>query len=48
MCVLGWKSLGVLELTALPSLGKELWLRVVQESDVVISEGRWKLLTPQP
>src|SRR5512133_593606 len=26
MCELGWKSLGVLELTALPSIGKELWV----------------------
>ena len=24
-CELGWKSLGVLELTALPSIKKELW-----------------------
>jgi dipeptidase E len=26
LCELGWKSLGVLELTALPSLGEEHWL----------------------
>jgi len=25
MCELGWKSPGVLELTALPSIDKELW-----------------------
>jgi dipeptidase E len=27
MCELGWKSLGVLELTALPSIDEELWAR---------------------
>src|SRR3989475_13141375 len=26
LCELGWKSLGVLELTALPSIGEELWV----------------------
>ena len=26
MCELGWKSLGVLELTALPSIDKEHWV----------------------
>ncbi len=26
MCELGWKSLGVLELTALPSIDKERWI----------------------
>ena len=26
MCELGWKSLGVLELTALPSIDKERWV----------------------
>jgi hypothetical protein len=26
MCELGWKSLGVLELTALPSIDKEQWV----------------------
>ena len=26
MCDLGWKSLGVLELTALPSIGEERWV----------------------
>jgi dipeptidase E len=27
MCALGWKSMGVLELTALPSIDKERWSR---------------------
>ncbi len=26
MCELGWKSLGVLELTALPSIDEERWV----------------------
>jgi dipeptidase E len=39
MCELGWKSLGVLELTALPSLGKEHWVPVVQETDVLLVNG---------
>jgi dipeptidase E len=29
MCELGWKSLGVLELTALPSIDEELWVPMV-------------------
>src|SRR5215475_4036513 len=39
MCELGWKSLGVLELTALPSIGKELWVPLVQETDVLLVNG---------
>ena len=39
MCELGWKSLGVLELTALPSINKEYWVRVVQETDVLLVNG---------
>ena len=35
-CELGWKSLGILELTALPSLKKELWLTMLQETDAVL------------
>ena len=36
MCELGWKSLGVLELTALPSIDEELWIPKVQENDVLL------------
>lgn len=36
LCELGWKSLGVLELTALPSLGEEHWLPAVQETDALL------------
>ncbi|HEX3328305.1 MAG TPA: Type 1 glutamine amidotransferase-like domain-containing protein [Gaiellales bacterium] len=39
MCELGWKSLGVLELTALPSLDRELWVPSVEEADVLLVNG---------
>jgi len=39
MCELGWKSLGVLELTALPSLGDERWVPWVRETDVLLVNG---------
>lgn len=39
MCKLEWKSLGVLELTALPSLDKERWLSRVRETDALLVEG---------
>ncbi len=39
LCELGWKSLGVLELTALPSLGAEHWLPTVQETDALLVGG---------
>jgi dipeptidase E len=39
MCELGWKSLGVLELTALPSLDQELWVPMIQETDVLLVNG---------
>jgi dipeptidase E len=36
---LGWKSLGVLELTALPSIEKESWVPLVQETDALLVWG---------
>src|SRR3954447_24045310 len=39
MINLGWKSMGVLELTALPSIGEERWLPWVQEADVLLAAG---------
>ncbi len=39
MCELGWKSLGVLELTALPSIDKELWVPLVQQTDALLVNG---------
>src|SRR5437867_381877 len=35
MCELGWRSLGVLELTALPSIDEERLVPWVQETDVL-------------
>ena len=39
LCGLGWKSLGLLELTALPSLEKDVWLPAVQEADALLFWG---------
>ena len=39
MCELGWKTLGVLELTALPSIGEEQWVPLVQQTDVLLVGG---------
>ncbi|GAB3537367.1 peptidase E [Arthrobacter tecti] len=36
---LGWKSLGVLELTALPTLRDEAWVPEVQETDALLVYG---------
>ncbi len=50
MSELGWKSLGVLELTALPSIDEERWVTWVRETDVLLVNGgdalylcRWML-----
>ena len=39
MCDLGWSSVGLLELTALPSIGKERWVPWVEEADVLLVDG---------
>jgi dipeptidase E len=39
MCSMGWKSVGVLELTALPSIGEERWVPWVREADVLLVDG---------
>ena len=39
MCELGWKSLGILELTALPSVAEKYWIPMVQETDVLLVGG---------
>ena len=39
MVDLGWKSVGVLELTALPSIDREHWVPLVRESDVLLVSG---------
>ncbi len=39
MCELGWKSLGVLELTALSSIDEDHWVPLVRETDVLLVAG---------
>jgi dipeptidase E len=39
LCEVGWKSLGALELTALPSMRKENWVPLVQETDALLVGG---------
>jgi dipeptidase E len=36
---LGWASLGVLELTALPTIGAQRWIPWVREADVLLVDG---------
>ena len=38
-CDMGWRSLGVLELSALPSIKKELWVPMLQETDALLVGG---------
>ena len=39
MTELGWKSVGALELTALPSIDKDRWVSWVREADVLLVNG---------
>ena len=39
MCELGWKSLGVLELTALPSIEEAAWVPTVRDADALLVGG---------
>jgi dipeptidase E len=39
MTELGWRSLGVLELTALPSMGSDRWVQWVRETDALLVNG---------
>jgi dipeptidase E len=39
LCELGWKSLGVLELTALPSIQEENWVPLLGETDALLVGG---------
>ena len=39
LCELGWQSLGVLELTALPSVDADVWVPLVQETDALLVGG---------
>jgi dipeptidase E len=39
MIDVGWKSMGVLELTALPSIDRDRWAPAVQQTDVLLVNG---------
>ena len=39
MTGMGWASVGVLELTALPTIGAERWVPWVREADVLLVDG---------
>lgn len=39
MVGLGWKSVGVLELTALPSIDQDRWIPLIRETDVLLVAG---------
>ena len=39
LCELGWKSMGVLELTALPTIREESWLPMVRDADALLVWG---------
>jgi dipeptidase E len=39
LCEVGWKSLGVLELTALPSIQEESWVPMLRETDALLVWG---------
>lgn len=39
LCDLGWKSVGVLELAALPSIAEERWVSWVRDADVLLVDG---------
>nr|WP_285848124.1 MULTISPECIES: Type 1 glutamine amidotransferase-like domain-containing protein [unclassified Mesobacillus] len=39
MVDLGWKSVGILELTALPSISEDRWVPLLQETDVLLVAG---------
>jgi dipeptidase E len=39
LCELGWKSLGILELTALPSIDEAVWVPTVRDADALLVWG---------
>ena len=39
MVDLGWRSMGVLELTALPSIREEMWVPLVRDTDALLAAG---------
>src|SRR5215469_4452241 len=39
LCEVGWKSLGILELTALPSIQADCWVPMLRETDALLVNG---------
>ena len=39
MLEVGWKSIGILELAALPSIGDDRWVNWIDEADVLLANG---------
>ena len=39
LCELGWKSLGVLELTVLPNIEEDAWVPTVRDADALLVWG---------
>ena len=39
MCQLGWKSIGILELSVLPSIDRDKWLPTLAEADALLVWG---------
>ena len=39
MCQLGWKSVGILELSVLPSIDRDMWLPTLAEADALLVWG---------
>lgn len=38
-CEMGWKTIGILELTAMPTMKKELWLKQLENTDALLVGG---------
>lgn len=38
-CNLGWKTMGLLELSALPSIDKEVWIQAIDDADALLVWG---------
>ena len=38
-CDMGWKSLGILELTSVPSVKQDIWLSIIEQTDVLLVGG---------
>ncbi len=39
MCDLGWKTIGVMELSILPVIDKSMWMKQLEEADVLLVNG---------